>query len=125
MADAQDALARGRSVLLQEVVDQKRNVLAALAQRRHGNRNHAQAVVKILAEGVLGDLLVEIAVGGGDDAHVDGDLAGTAHRAHAALLQHAQQLDLHGQGHLADFVEKDGALDRRLRTGRACSGWPR
>ena len=66
-------------------------------------------VVEIFAEQIFGDGFVEIAIGGGDHAHVDGNFAGAAHRTHGALLQHAQQFDLHGQRHLADFVEEDGA----------------
>ena len=92
------------------MVGEQRDVFAALAQGGHADGNHAQPVVEVFAERAVGDLFVEIAVGGGNDPHVDGDLAGAAHRTHGALLQHAQQLDLHGHGHLADFVEEDRAL---------------
>ena len=106
----QNALAGCRSILLQEMIDQQRDVFATLAQRRHRDRNHAQAVVQVFAESIFGHLLVEIAVGGRDHAHVDGNLGRAAHRPNAALLQYTQQFDLHGQRHFADFVEKDRAL---------------
>ena len=73
-------------------------------------------VIQIFAKGIFGHLLVEIAVGGGDHAHVDGDFVGAADRPHTALLQHPQQLDLHGQRHFADLVKKDGSLVAPLRT---------
>jgi hypothetical protein len=37
-------------VLLEEVPDEQRHVRAALAQRRHDDRNHLQAVEEVLAE---------------------------------------------------------------------------
>ena len=106
---AQDAASGGGGIFLEEVIDQQRDVFAALAQRRNADRDDVQAIVEIFAKQVFGNGFVEIAVGGGNDAHVDGDFAGAADRTHGALLQHAQQLHLHGQRHLADFVEEDRA----------------
>src|ERR1700722_17554738 len=89
------------------MVDQQGNVFAALAQRRHADRNHVQPVVKIFAKLVFGNGLIQIAVGGGDHPHIDGNLAGAAHRTHGPFLQHAQQFHLHGERHLTDFVEEN------------------
>ena len=103
------ALAGRGCVLLEEMVDQQRNVFATLAQSWHADRDNAEAIVKILAKRVFGHLPIEVPVGRGNHAHIDGNLAGTADRAHGALLQHAQQFDLHRERHLTDFVEKDRA----------------
>ena len=63
-------------------------------------------------------LLLEVAVGRGDDAHVDGDLLLPADRLDAALLERAQQLRLQIDRQLADLVEEQraavGALERAL-----------
>src|SRR5271165_2627272 len=107
--DAQNAAAGGAGIFFEKVVHQQQYVLATLPQRRDADGNHVQAIVQVLTKQVFGDGLVEIAVGGGDDPHVDGDFTGAAHRTHGALLQNAQQLHLHGQRHFADFVEEDGA----------------
>ena len=48
-------------------------------------------------------------MGGGQDAHVHLDLALAADRAHGFFLNRAQQLHLHGQRQVADFVEKQRA----------------
>src|SRR6266481_3642824 len=108
--DAMNALSRSGRIFLQEVIRQERYILAALTQAGHANGNDVQAIVEVLAKRALGDLPVEIAVGGGDDAHVHRNFAGAAHRTHGAFLEYAQQFDLHGHGHFADFVEKDSAL---------------
>ena len=70
-------------------------------------------VEEVLAEALLLDLGLEVAVGRGDDARVEGLLRVAAHRAHRALLQRAEQLGLHPRGHLADLVEEERA-----------AGWP-
>ena len=93
-----------------EVLGQERDVVAALAQRRQPDRDDVDAVEQVLAERALGHHLRQVAIGGGDDADVGLDLLGPAEPAEAALLQDAQQLDLHERRHLADLVEEDRAL---------------
>ena len=56
--------------LAQEVAHEVADVLQALAQRRQAQRHDVEAVVEVLAEQALLDLRLELAVGGGDDAHV-------------------------------------------------------
>ena len=58
-------------ILGDEVLDEQRDVLAPLAQRRQRDRDDVDAVEEILAERSRLDRLGEIAVRGGDDAHVD------------------------------------------------------
>jgi len=58
--------------IFQEMIGQQGDVFAALAQAGHANGNDVQAIVEVLAEGALGDLAVEIAVGGGDDSNIQG-----------------------------------------------------
>jgi hypothetical protein len=50
----------------------------------------------------------------GDQAHVDLEALRRAHGAHLALLQHAQELHLERDGHVADLVQEERALVRRL-----------
>src|ERR1700734_3316178 len=102
-----NALACSWRVLLEEVVDQEWNVFAALAQRRYGNRDHAEPVVKVLTESIVGNLFIEIAVGSGNHADIDRNLVCPTYWPHRAFLQNSQQFDLHGQAHLADLVEKN------------------
>ena len=56
------------------------------------DRDDVDAVEEVLAEALLLDLGLEVAVGRGDDARVERHLLVAADRAHRALLQHAQQL---------------------------------
>ena len=94
--------------------DQQRHVFATLVERRHLDVHDVEAVVQILAEVTAHDQLLQVAVRGGDDAHVDRRRLGAADRAHLVLLQHAQQLDLQTHRHVADLVEHQRAAVGRL-----------
>ncbi len=84
----------------------KRNdVGETLAQRRQMQGNDMQPVKEILAECPLAYALAQIAMGRRNDAHVDRDSL-AAHWRHHALLKRAKDFGLHGQTHVADFVEE-------------------
>ena len=88
------------------------DVAGALAQRRDAQREHAQAVVEILAERALAHGLLEIAIAGCEHADVERNGFAGAERLDLALLQHAQQLGLQAEIHLRDLVEQQRAAVR-------------
>ena len=97
-----------------EVLDQRRDVLAALAQRRDLDAEDVEAVVEVVAEAAGLDLAAQVAVGGGDDAHVDLDRRRGADRQDLLGLDGAQQLDLQAERQVADLVEEDRAAPGAL-----------
>ena len=109
-----DAASGAAARVVQERLDQQRDVLAAVAERRHLNDDHAEPVEEILPEALLRDLAIEIDVGRRDDADVDVHHPAGADRPYLALLQHAKQLDLQRRRGLADLVEKHRAAVRLL-----------
>ena len=98
------------AVLLEEVLHQQRDVVAALAQRRQVDADDVQPIVEVLAEPALFHLLLQVDVGRGDDAHVDLDRLHAAEAHELALLHDAQQLGLRFDRDVADLVEEDAAL---------------
>ena len=54
----------------EEMAHEVGNVLEPLAQRRQPQRHDVQPVEQILAEQALVDLLLQVAIGGGDDADI-------------------------------------------------------
>ena len=80
---------------------------AALAQRRHDDRDHVEAEEQILAELAALDRLLEILVGRRDHAHVHLDRARRSEPLDLLLLQDAQHLGLRLRAHVADFVQED------------------
>jgi len=88
------------------VVRDQRNVLATLGERRDVELNDVQPVVEVLAELAGGDALLELAMSGRDDAHVDVVRLVRADRTDLALLERPQELDLQRERHVAHFVEE-------------------
>ncbi len=74
-------------VMVQERIDQQKNVIAPLAQRRQGQFENAEPVIEVFAELFFAYRLLQILVGGGDDTDVDGDFAGTSHRQKRVAFQ--------------------------------------
>src|SRR5258708_29401033 len=95
--------------LVQEIPGQDGNVLFAVTQRRHEEGNYVQPVKEILAEGTARDFLFEILGRGWQDANIDTQRLAGADRLEALLFQHAQNLRLRAQTHVADFVEEERA----------------
>ena len=104
----------------QEMVRQQRNILAALAQRRHEKRNHVQPVEQIFAEISALDLLFQVLVGGGHHPHVHLHRFGRAHRLEPLLLERAQHLGLRPQAHVAHFVQEQRAAVGLLELADLC-----
>ncbi len=73
-------------VLAEEMPDQQRNVLGALGECGDVDREDGEAVEEILAKAAGVDRGVNVAVGGGEDAHVDRDLALAADPLDDSLL---------------------------------------
>ena len=118
-ADRLDAPADARHALADEEPDEKRNVASALAQRWQLDREDVETIVEILAELAVAYRLAQIAVGGGDDAHVGLDGLVAPDALELVLLQDAQDLDLCLLGHLPDLVEEDGAAVGQLESADA------
>ncbi|MNF52882.1 hypothetical protein D3C84_342430 [compost metagenome] len=119
LAQRQAAQAQLAAATLAEEAAEQGDVLLSLAQRRHRDREHAEAMVEVGAELPGQHRALQVAVGGGEDAHVDLEAAVVADALQVAVLQHAQQLGLQGQRQLADLVEEQGALVGHLELAGA------
>ena len=73
-------------------------------------RDDVQPEEEVFAELPVGDGLLEVAVGRGDDPHVDANVVLAAEPRELAVLQHLQQLGLQREAHVADLVEEHRAV---------------
>jgi hypothetical protein len=105
-----------------EMRDQRGNVLGALAERRQQQGEDVDPMIEILPERAFLDELIEVAMSGHDDADVDRDGAVATHTLDLPLLEHAQELGLHDHGHVADFVEEEGAVVGLLELADVAGG---
>ena len=109
--------AQGR--VRQQHPGQRQDVVSPLAQRGHVQLDHLEPIVQVLAKSAARNSVGQLAVGGGQHAHVDPAALVLAHAADLALLQRAQQLDLHAGRDLAHFVEQQRAAVGRLEQARS------
>src|SRR5258705_2518724 len=92
-----------------EVRGQERDIVAALAERRQVDRDDVESIEEVLAKNTVGYRLGHVAIGRGDQPHVDLDVARVADAANLPLLNRPQELHLYGLGHLGDFVEEEAS----------------
>ncbi|MNX19999.1 hypothetical protein D3C86_499330 [compost metagenome] len=78
-----------------------------------------EAVEQVFAKLAVGDPFLQILVGGGDDPHVHLHRLMAADPVELAIGQHPQQPGLDVEGHVAYFVEKQGAAVGLLETAVA------
>src|SRR5581483_2508507 len=103
-----------RVELLEEEVDERRNLVTPLAQRRNADLDDVEPVIEVLAELVGTHGSLEIAIGGGNEPHIRiDDLLATDARE-LPVLEHVKELRLQPERHLADLVEEERALIGRL-----------
>ena len=88
------------------MIDEQRNVLWPLAQRRDRDRKHVQAIEQIEAERSVRERLLEILVRRCDDAGIDTGGLRAAQPLDLLLLNCAQQLGLQFDRQFPDLVEK-------------------
>ena len=106
-----------------EVFRELQDFTGPVAQRRHLQLDHVEAIVKILAEALFLDQLLEMLIGRGNDARIDFDRLRTADALERPLLQKAQQLRLHHRRQIANLVEQDrAALGRFEAAGLVLDG---
>src|SRR5688500_17960980 len=83
------------------MVQQFRDIVPPLAQRRHPHRHHVQAIEQVLPELAVGHLRLQVAAGGGDHPDVDIDLGLATDPLEGLLLQHPYDPALRLERHVA------------------------
>src|SRR4051794_1466748 len=101
-----------RPCLGDEVIDQQRNVVAALPQRRYVDGNDGQPVEQVSAEALGVHLRLQIAVGRGDEAEVYLAHLGLPDPADLAILESSEQHGLELERQFTDLVQEQGAARR-------------
>jgi hypothetical protein len=91
------------------VLGQRRDVVHAVAERREVDRADVQSVEEVVPEFAVSHRGRKIGVCRRHDPHVHRLGFHAADRDHLLAFQHAEQLRLHGQRDVGEFVEEDGA----------------
>ena len=106
--EASDLFAVSLVVFLEEELDEKRNVLEPLGERRDADLDRAETVIEIFAEAAGEDFGSEVAVGGGNETDVDLLDLRRADTLDFAVLDNAKKFGLHDQRSFAHLIEEHG-----------------
>src|SRR5882762_7686762 len=101
------------SETLQEPLGQKNDVSSALAQRRQIDRQDVEPEQEVFPKAILPGQFLEIRVARRNDSYVCVAHYRTAHRAILEILEEAQERGLRFRGEHLDFVQEQGAPDRK------------
>ena len=96
------------------------DIAGPIAQGRHAQRQHAQAVKEVHAEVALAHRLLDVAGRRGNDARPDGHDDARSEAFHLLVLDQTQQLGLPVERQLVDAVEIDDAFAGHLEASRPC-----
>ena len=105
-----------------EMFDKGRNVVFAVAERRHHHGIDIQAVVQVFAELAGFHHFNHVAVGGRNQTDIHFDGFPRTHGVNLAFLNGAQQLHLHVERQFRHFIEKQGAAVGFLKFAAMLAG---
>src|SRR5213594_466079 len=101
--------APGVPILPDKMRGKLRDISAAFGERGHFEWKNIQAVKQIFPESSFLDLITQIAVRGGNDPHINLNYSLSAEPLDLSLLNDAQQIRLHVERKLTDFIQEDRA----------------
>src|SRR5207247_8385566 len=93
-----------------------------LTERRDGDRKHREPKIEIFAILTRGDGRFQVAIRGGDDAHVDLQRGRATNPLEPLFFERSENLGLQRQRQIADFVEEQRAAVCQLELSRLSGG---
>ena len=103
-------------IALDQVLDEQRDVVHPFAQRGDLDWKDIQPVEEILAKCACRHGCLQVAVRGGQHAHVHGNRLAAADPFNFPLLEHSQQRDLSLGRQVADLVKEDRPAVGQLKS---------
>ena len=90
---------------LEKLIRQVKDVVS-VSERRQGDSELVQTVIKIRPEPARPHLFLQGNIRGGDDSDIRKHRLGAAQRLDLSFLQHAQELCLHRERQVDNFIEE-------------------
>src|ERR1017187_5154174 len=102
-------------VLLSEVMREYGDIFRVVTEGRYRDRENLQPVIEIAAEELITHHLLQIPIGGREQADINQDGAGASEPFELLFLESAQQFGLKLQWNIAHLVEKESAAMGHLK----------
>ena len=96
------------------MLGKQHRIACSFGERGDGNRHFGQSVVQIIAERLVSNHLIKIAVSRAHDANIDRDRLASADTFNRAFLQKAKQFYLQWQRDVTDFIQEKRAAARNF-----------
>ena len=109
-------------VLAKEVLDEEWDVLGVFSQRGQTDLEVSEPVQEILAEPPLGEQLIGIAVGCGEDAHGYPLLPSGAYGPDLTVVEKAEEFCLQSGGKSLDLIEEQNGAVGKFEEADVVSG---
>src|SRR5882724_10483146 len=104
-----DLYSAAGSVAVDKPMHEHGDVGTTLAQSGQMNGHYIEAEIEVLAERAVFVGSLQVAIGGGHNAHINLGAVIAAHGSNFLVLQYAQELSLEFERQFPDFVEEDRA----------------
>ena len=111
----------GDSGFSEKMFRQRRDVFRPFPQGGHGNDHDVEPIIQVLAEFSLFNRLRQVAVCGGQNAHVDPTGRFSSQTARLVILKKPEQAHLRFRRHFTYFIQKNGAAVRQFKLSRLSS----
>src|SRR3972149_3756896 len=98
------------------MIDQRGDVGYAPPQRGDRKGDHAQSIIKVFAEISLFDLLLEVSIGGRQDANVNPNRPAVSDPFEFFFLDDSEKRFLQAQWNLTDLIQDHGSSVGGLKT---------
>ena len=99
----------------EEIGGKVRDVFTASPQGRQIYIDDVDSVVQVLPKSAGGNFAFERAMGGANDAGLNGDIFGAPESRELSILKELQELGLETEADLIDAVKEEGAATGELR----------
>src|SRR5262249_47016436 len=100
--------------LFQQMLNERKDIRMAFAQRWHMQRNNIETEEKILAKALLRDFLLEVYIGKRQDSGIDFNVLDAAEPLKLSVFEHAQQLRLRRETQRGNLIKHQGSTSRQL-----------
>ena len=88
------------------------------------NGDNVQPIIEIFSKFSLFNQILQIFIGGHNQAKVAFHRPDSSDPLYFLFFQDAEQLGLHIEREIGDFIKKDGSLVRQLELAQACPCFP-
>jgi hypothetical protein len=107
--EALDFAAHATGHFAEEMFHQQGDIALTFAKRWEVDGDDVESIVEVFAKLSIGNVFLQVGVGGGDESNVDGHFVVGTESSDFAVFEDAKEFDLRVHRHFADFVKEQGA----------------